>query len=100
MELQDILPITSIIFMALGFFIIVVGVIWLATQNTGSHYIEAPTSKDIKAHVNNDLYTLQNQYYEQVIKYKSQGKSSEEIAKELKIGKGEVNLILGIDQMR
>jgi len=54
----------------------------------------------IVENTNQDIHVLQSKYYNDVIKYKQQGKTPDQIAKQLNIGKGEVNLILGIAQMR
>ena len=99
MEIQDILPITSMILMALGFIIVLIGVIWLAVQGTSNDYTSLPKSNDIEKY-EFDIEKQMNINYEQVLKYRKQGKTAEQIAQELNIGKGEVNLILGIDQMR
>lgn len=99
MEIQDILPITSIILMALGFIILLIGVIWLAIQGTSNDYTSLPKFNDVKKQ-EYEIGNAVNINYEQVLQYRKQGKKAEQIAKELNIGKGEVNLILGIDQMR
>lgn len=125
MELQDILPITSISLIIVGFIIMLIGIIWMAStisqEETTTSFSNTEdiigemnqmftyfTNKiDIKtkqAHVEEasdpNKNSFENKHYAKVIAYKKQGKTPYQIAKELNIGKGEVNLILGIDQMR
>ncbi len=125
MELQDILPITSISLIVVGFIIALIGVIWMAhTISNEEDSTKFLTSEDIIGEMN-EMFTyftdkidrrqkkdnlvdmtntpkdsLENDHYIKVVEYRKQGKTPDQIAKELNIGKGEVNLILGIDQMR
>ena len=123
MSLQDILAITSISLIVLGFIIILIGVIWIANCISNSSSIhDNPTTEDIIGEMNqmftyftdkidsnkdnidynkkNTQHILTSEHYMKVLEMKKQGKAPDQIAKELNIGKGEVNLILGIDQMR
>ena len=125
MELQDILPITSISLMAFGFIIILIGFIWMANtisnEESTAHFSNTEdiigemnqmftyfTNKIDNKHKRDTLkedtcvndYRLENAHYTKVLESKKQGKTPDQIAKELNMGKGEVNLILGIDQMR
>lgn len=125
MALEDVLPITGIVFIILGFLLILAGVICLANISSKSKATtDFPETEDIIGEINQmftyftdqiqqknqssllvespkvDTNPIQNQYYNDVIKYKQQGQTPEQIAKKLNIGKGEVNLILGIAQMR
>lgn len=125
MAFQDILPITSIVLMIIGFLIVLFGVIWLAyTISNGQTFQSFPNTDDIIGEMNNmftyftdqiqqsdkdgveekgitpEINMFQSEYYDHVIKYNKQGLTPEQIAKQLRIGKGEVNLILGISQMR
>lgn len=123
MALQDILPITSITLTVAGFLIILVGLIWMAHTITNkerdTHFsnaediigeinqmftyftekIDHKPAKQKDAH-NKEEPDLRNEKYKQVLACTKQGKTPDQIAKELNMGKGEVNLILGIDQMR
>ncbi len=125
MELQDILPITSISLIVVGFVIILIGFIWMANtiskEETTTHFsntediigemnqmftyftdkIDTKHKKEeIKEIKDANKFSFENEYYGKVIAYRKEGKTPDQIAKELNIGKGEVNLILGIDQMR
>lgn len=125
MALQDILPITSISLMVIGFIIILIGIIWMANtisnEESRAHFtntediigemnqmfsyftdkIDASSEKSTPREIENGTkYNLENEHYIKVINYRKQGKTPDQIAKELNMGKGEVNLILGIDQMR
>ncbi len=121
MTLQDILPITSISLIVLGFIIILTGLVWMANNisKEDSTTIFSNTEDIIgemnqmftyftdKINTNKETVTTQsnkhsltNKHYINVLELKKQGKTPDQIAKELNIGKGEVNLILGIDQMR
>lgn len=125
MALQDILPITSISLIITGFIIVIIGVFLLAHTITNHISYDNPSNTDDiigemnemftyftdqihksekntkkVENINQDVHILQSQYYNDVIKYKQQGKTPDQIAKQLNIGKGEVNLILGIAQMR
>lgn len=122
MLLQDILPITSISLIVLGFAIILIGTILLAKHISSNTLIyDSPSTEDIIGEMNQMFtyftdkinskddftnkkrdvgYNLTNEHYLEVLELKKQGKESDQIAKELNMGKGEVNLILGIDQMR
>lgn len=119
MELQEILPIVSILLLVIGVLVILGGFIYLAKvmskeqvtarfSNTEeiigemnqmltyfTDKIEVKQEKEASLPISND-----NEHYLKVVEYKKQGKTPDQIAKELNIGKGEVNLILGIDQMR
>lgn len=119
MLIQDILPITSILLIILGASIILIAFIWLAhtisNEQKADHLLNA---EDIIGEMN-QMFTyftnkigkepdtpilidqsLEHEYYSKVIEYSKQGKTPDEIAKILNMGKGEVNLILGINQMR
>lgn len=125
MELQDILPITSISLIVVGFIVILIGFIWMAnTISNEESSTNFSSTEDIIGEMNQMFtyftdkidkrnkkeesvefinipkYNLENDYYIKVVEYRKQGKTPDQIAKELNIGKGEVNLILGIDQMR
>lgn len=125
MAFQDILPITSIVLIIIGFLIVLFGIIWLAyTISNGQTFQSFSNTDDIIGEMNNmftyfadqiqqsdkhsveeksvtpEINIFQSEYYDQVIKYNSEGLTPEQIAKQLHIGKGEVNLILGISQMR
>ena len=125
MILQDILPITSMTLIIVGVLIILGGVIWLANTITNEEvHSNIPSTEDIIGEMNHmftyftdqihqkdnnivkeesttqEMYILQSKYYSDVIKYKQQGKTPDQIAQQLNIGKGEVNLILGLAQMR
>lgn len=125
MELQDILPITSISLIVIGFIVILIGFIWMAnTISSEESSASFSNTEDIIGEMNEmfayftdkidarnkidtskeiastGVYNLENEHYIKVIEYRKQGKTPDEIAKKLNMGKGEVNLILGIDQMR
>jgi len=123
--MQDILPITSISLIVLGFIIVLIGFIWMANvmsnEESATNFsntediigemnqmftyftdkIDHRNKKDnLKEEKQNNEFSLGNEHYAKVLEAKKQGKTPDQIAKELNIGKGEVNLILGIDQMR
>ena len=125
MTVQDILPITSMSLIIVGVVIILGGIIGLAYVITGEEsQSNIHITEDIIGEMNQmftyftdqiheknnntieqetmsqEMYTLQSKYYSDVIKYKQEGKTPDQIAQQLNIGKGEVNLILGIAQMR
>ena len=118
MLLEDILPIASISLMVTGVIIILIGILCLAyTISNHASYHSSSNADDIigemnemftyftnqihkKEEKNKDIHLLQSKYFNDVIKYKQEGKTPDQIAKQLNIGKGEVNLILGIAQMR
>lgn len=119
MALEDILPIASILLLVIGFIIMLIGFICLAniiskeesttrfsnTEDIIGEMNQMLTYFTDKIQVKHEKEALpaissQNEYYLKVVEYKKQGKTPDQIAKELNIGKGEVNLILGIDQMR
>ena len=125
MELQDILPLTSISFIVIGFIIILIGFVWMSNtisnEETSVSFsntediigemnemfayftdkIDSKNKKDTSKEIDSlGVHSLENEHYLKVIEYRKQGKTPDQIAKELNMGKGEVNLILGIDQMR
>ncbi len=121
MALEDILPITSMGLIIIGVLIILFATIWLAhlMADTDHHTTDDiidemnqmfayftsqihEDNQDIKGQNPqfDQIAKGQNEYYNDVIKYKEEGKTPGQIAKILDIGIGEVNLILGIAQMR
>ena len=125
MAMQDILPITSISLIVVGFIIILIGLIWMAKamskaeSTTGfsnaeeiigemnqmfTYFTDQIDSRDKnpnpRMEITDTRYILEDKRYRDVLELKNQGKTPDEIARALKLGKGEINLILGIDQMR
>lgn len=122
MTIEEIIPLTGMVLIIVGFLIILVGLIWMAhnisKEETNTSFSNTEDiigemnqmftyftdkidrSSKYKPHETKEVDRQQDKKYKEVVELKKQGKTPDQIAKELNMGKGEVNLILGIDQMR
>ncbi|NLI89191.1 MAG: DUF2802 domain-containing protein [Epulopiscium sp.] len=122
MTIEEIIPLAGMALIIVGFLIMLVGLVWMAhnisKEETNTSFSNTEdiigemnqmfsyftdkidrSSKDQPYEIR-EVDSQQDKKYKEVIELKKQGKTPDQIAKELNMGKGEVNLILGIDRMR